>query len=202
MNKGEAPAQSIEANIGAWARAAHPIVSEAEFVASFRRRFPKEEWPSRAYECVSVDAADGSLRVWDRSSDISPALAVASSCALPGLFLPVAIRGREYMDGGMRSATNADLARGCLSAIVLAPTIGPKDGLAKVTVDPLNRELRVLRDSGCKVELVVPDAASMKAFGGTLGDSSRAGAAMEAGRSEGSARADETAKLWQQDSRR
>jgi NTE family protein len=44
----------------------------------------------------------------DRSADL--ASAVAASCAIPGVFGPVVIGGREYVDGGIASPTNADLA--------------------------------------------------------------------------------------------
>ena len=185
LNEGKLSEQSVGVEVGEWALKARPIVSEAGFVASFKRRFPQPSWPGGAYECVSVDAVDGSLRVWNESSKVPLALAVASSCALPGFFAPVTIDGHRYMDGGVRSATNADLARGCKTAIVLAPTVGPGDALAKVSVKRLNQELEVLRASGCEVAPIVPDAASMRAFGGTLGNSGRAGLALEAGRIQG-----------------
>lgn len=185
LNEGKLSEQTVGVDVGEWALKVRPIVSEAEFVASFERRFPRASWPSAAYECVSVDAVDGSLRVWNESSKVPPAVAVASSCALPGFFAPVTIDGHRYMDGGVRSATNADLARGCKTAIVLAPTVGPSDALAKVSVKRLDQELEVLRASGCKVAPIVPDAASLSAFGGKLGNSSRAGLALEAGRNQG-----------------
>ena len=185
LNEGKLSEQSVGVDVGEWALKVRPIVSEAEFVASFERRFPQASWPSTAYECLSVDAVDGSLRIWNESSKVPLAVAVASSCALPGFFVPVTIDGHRYMDGGVRSATNADLARGCKTAIVLAPTVGPSDALAKVSVKRLDQELEVLRASGCKVAPIVPDAASLSAFGGRRGNSGRAGLALEAGRNQG-----------------
>ena len=196
MGTGSASQQSVRAAIGEWAKKVRPVVSESEFVASYQRRFPEKEWPGRAYECVSVEAADGSLRLWNESSGVPLALAVASSCALPGVFAPVTINGHRYMDGGVRSVTNADLARGCKAALVLAPTMGLHDALAKSFTRPLNGELQTLRDSGCKVELIVPDAASLKAFGTTLGDENHRAPAVNAGRIEGRNKAGEVARLW------
>ena len=196
MDTGKGSQQSIRAEIGEWAQRVRPVVSESQFVASYHRRFPEKEWPGRAYECISVEAADGSLRVWSGSSGVSLAVAVASSCALPGVFAPVTIDGHRYIDGGVRSVTNADLARGCKIALVLAPTMGPNDALAKSFTRPLNGELRTLRDSGCKVELIVPDDASLKAFGATLGDETHRAPAVNAGRVEGRNVAGEIAKLW------
>ena len=188
--------QSIRAEIGEWAQKVRPVVSESQFVASYRRRFPEKEWPGRGYECVSVDAADGSLRLWNGSSGVPLALAVASSCALPGVFAPVTINDHRYMDGGVRSVTNADLARGCKTAVVLAPTMGLDDPLAESFTRPLNAELQTLRDSGCKVELIVPDAASLKAFGSSIGDENHRAPALNVGRIEGQNKAGEIARLW------
>jgi NTE family protein len=196
MGSGKGSPQSIRAEIGNWAQKVSPVVSEALFVASYQRRFPTKEWPDRAYECISVDAADGSLRVWNESSGVPLAAAVASSCALPGIFAPVTINGHHYMDGGVRSVTNADLARDFKTALVLAPTIGVDDHLAKLFTQPLDGELQVLRDSGCKVELIAPDAASLKAFGPSIGDESHRAPAFEAGRVEGRNQARETSHLW------
>jgi NTE family protein len=195
MNAGTATEQSVGGEVGKWALTVRPVATESEFVASFWRRFSRSRWPSDAYECVSVDAGDGSLKVWNKSSGVPLALAVASSCALPGLFLPVTINGHRYMDGGARSATNADLARGCGTAIVMAPTAGINHPLAKLSVVRLDRELQILRESGCKVMVVVPDAATEKAFGRTGADEVRNTAALEAGRDEGRDKAGEIAKL-------
>jgi NTE family protein len=196
MGTGKGSQLSVRAEIGAWAQKVPPIVSESQFVASYQRRFPEKEWPGRAYECISVEAADGSLRLWNGSSGVPLALAVASSCALPGIFTPVTINGHRYMDGGVRSVTNADLARGCKTALVLAPTMGSDDALAKSFTRPLNGELQTLRDSGCEVELIVPDTASLKAFGAKLGDESHRAPAVNAGRIEGRNKANEVANHW------
>ena len=187
--------QSMRAEIGEWAQNVRPVVSESQFVASYTRQFPDKEWPSRVYECTSVDTADGSLHVWNASSGVPLAVAVASSCALPGVFAPVMINGHRYMDGG-RSVTNADLARGCKTALVLAPTKGLNGALAKSFTRPLNDELRNLRDSGCKIGLIVPDPTSLKAFGATLGDKNDRAPAFNAGRVEGRNKAGEIANLW------
>ena len=40
---------------------------------------------------------------------------------MPGVYPPVTIDGRRYVDGGMRSAANADLAQGYDRLVVLAP---------------------------------------------------------------------------------
>jgi NTE family protein len=195
MGTGKRPRQTIEAEIGKWAQRVHPVVSEAEFVASYQRRFPQSAWPHHTYECVSVDAADGSMRIWNESSEVPLAMAVAASCALPGVFAPVTIDGHRYMDGGVRSVTNADLARGCETALILAPTASLEDPIAKAFTQPLEGEIRSLRDGGCTVELIAPDAASLKAFGPSIGDEHHRAPAFEAGRTQGQGLASAIGKL-------
>ncbi len=54
--------------------------------------------------------------------------AVVASCAIPGVFAPVEIGGREYVDGGVWSLTNLDAAPagraiGCSASTPPAPTV-------------------------------------------------------------------------------
>jgi NTE family protein len=196
MSAAGASLQLLRREIGEWALKVHPVMSEAQFIASYRRRFPKDQWPGRNYECVTIDAGDGSLRVWNEASGVPLAIAVASSCALPGVFEPVTIEGHHYMDGGVRSVTNADLARGCRKALVLAPTMGVNDPLAKSFTHPLSGELQTLAADGCKVELIAPDARSLEAFGPSVGDENRRKPAFDAGRMQGQSGAYEIAGIW------
>ena len=205
MNSGQRPPQQIRAEIGTWALQAPPETSEEEFLASYVRRFPDPRWPSRTFECTTIDTADGSLKIWDHRSGVPLAHAVASSCALPGLFAPVAIDGRRYMDGGMRSASNADLAKDYKAIVVIAVKLGPTEdaiskrfgAVAAALLAPLTLEgeVKTLRDAGSKVELIVPDRASIDAFGTAL-DPSRRVPAANAGLLEGRKRAAEIRAVW------
>ena len=56
-----------------------------------------------------IDAADGSLRAIGAESGVPIHHAVAASTCVPGLFPPVVIDGRRYVDGGMGTATHAEL---------------------------------------------------------------------------------------------
>jgi len=100
--------------------------------------------------------------------------AVEASCAIPGVFEPVEIGGREYVDGGAWSPTNLDVApveRGS-RVMCLNPTGSLRGSLAgalgivsrsAVTVEALALERR-----GVRVKVVAPDAASVQSFGGNL----------------------------------
>lgn len=50
------------------------------------------------FQCVAAEIEAAASR-WFSSGPIAPA--VAASCAVPGLFAPVAIDGRHYLDGGL-----------------------------------------------------------------------------------------------------
>ncbi|WP_420709235.1 patatin-like phospholipase family protein [Streptomyces sp. NRRL B-3648] len=47
--------------------------------------------------------------------------AVAASTAFPGIYPPITIKGRRYMDGSLQSATNAGLAAGARTLVVIDP---------------------------------------------------------------------------------
>ena len=143
--------------------------------------------------CTAVDAHDGRFVVLDQSTGTSLARGVASSCSVPGLFPPITINGRRYVDGGMRSATNFDLAEGYERVIAVA--VIPPGGAAFMAarIDP---ELAQLRRSGSHVELITPDAASLDVFGPNLMDASRQAAALDAGVKQGRAEAVRIRSVW------
>jgi NTE family protein len=47
-------------------------------------------------------------------------VAVTSSSAIPGVWPPITIKGERWIDGGVRSMLNADLATGCDVVIVVS----------------------------------------------------------------------------------
>lgn len=193
------PAEEARAGIGAWALQAQTI-SEDAFITSFGqaiRDYPEGSWPDR-FACTAVDAADGSFVVWKKESRVSLGRAVASSCSVPGIFPPVTIRGRRYMDGGMRSATNADLAKGFDVVFVLALSVGSAAAMpmAEALRRRLEAELEAVRQSGGRVELIVPDAASLEAFGLNLMDYRRRPGAASAGLAQGRAAAAKLRPVW------
>jgi NTE family protein len=85
------------------------------------QRLPSHDWPERALRVTAIDIATGELVVFDRESGVGLVDAVAASCAVPGAWPPVTIAGRRYMDGGVASSVNLDVARDCDVAVVLVP---------------------------------------------------------------------------------
>jgi NTE family protein len=195
---GAVPAEQARADIGAWALQVKTM-SEDEFIASFGhaiRDYPEGAWPDR-FACTAVDTADGSFMLWNRESGVSLARAVASSCSVPGIYPPVTIRGRRYMDGGMRSANNADIVKGYDVVLVVSPTAGAAASpMAELFLRRMQAELDTVRATGSRVELIAPDAASMGAFGLNLMDFTRRPAAAKAGFSQGKTAAAKLQPLW------
>jgi NTE family protein len=197
---GQRDPKEVRKEIGAFALAAK-TVDEATFIKSFGRQLSGEQaesWPTKRYACTAVDAESGEFVVWDNDSGVGLARAVASSCSVPGVYPPVTINGRRYIDGGMRSGTNADLAKGHDLVVLVALRVasGADDPRAQRQREGLDREIKALTDSGAKVELVVPDAASQTAFGVNLMDARVRPAACKAGLEQGRALAAAVKAVW------
>lgn len=196
---GKQPPDEVRKEIGAWAMKTHTKLTQEQFVAIFERILPGAKWPLRPYECATVNTSTGKLQVWSKASGVPLVRAVASSCAVPGIFPPVEIDGQHYMDGGMHSPTNAKLAKGYKTVLIVDVTAPAHLTAAnRRFARGIEREEQFLRNSGSKVILITPDAASHKAFGRNLMDSSHRAAAAEAGYAEGRAQAARVAAIWNQ----
>ncbi|MDT4987614.1 MAG: hypothetical protein QOI74_1708 [Micromonosporaceae bacterium] len=171
--------QQARARIGAMALGAQ-VGDEDEQVNSFAVQMPLADWPERALIITGVDAETGEAVAWDRDSGVPLVRAVAASCAVPCVYPPVRINGRRYVDGGLRSGTNADLAAGATTIVVIAPMAdaGP------MGAPPA--ELELLRTHG-SVTLIKPDEAARAAIGPNVLDPSRRVVALEAGLAQGAA---------------
>jgi NTE family protein len=178
---GVADDQQARARVGALALDT-PTVPEAERRAVIAGRIGEPGWPEHRLVVTAVDTADGSFAAFDAGSGVALVDAVAASCAVPLVWPPITIGGRRYIDGGMRSVTNADLATGCDRVLVVAPFVPPDSPLGFT----LDQEVAGLRDGGARVEVVLADDAALQAFGtnpldpATRAPSARAGRAQAA----------------------
>ena len=84
---------------------------------------------------------------WD---DVSIARSVAASTALPMVYKPVEIKGRQLVDGGIRSTTNVDIAveRGAKFVIVVNPLVPYVNDFEKVIPTMLGSRVRRVSDMG------------------------------------------------------
>jgi len=139
-------------------------------------RLPRREWPQRPMIVVAVNAHTGELAAFDRDSGTELVDAVTASTALPGLVPTVSINGARYIDGGVRSPDNADLASGYANVVVLSPLGGrSRTPLEAGQFEGLRRppewgmdlasQVAALRKQGSRVEVITPDADSRAAMG-------------------------------------
>lgn len=183
--------KALRARIGAYALAAQTI-TEAERRVIIEARLPVHSWSQKRLLIIAVDTENGEEYLIDRESGVALVDAVAASCAVPGIWPPATIAGRRYMDGGVRSATSADLASGFQRILILNPLGASADlfgtGPAK--------EADALQRAGSQVLVIEPDQASVAAIGqNPLDPATRAPSAM-AGRALGRELASSVAKLW------
>jgi len=163
--------------------------TEQERLDVIGSRLVSREWPDRDLRITAVDAESGEFRVLDRTSGVPLLQAVAASCAVPGVYPPVTIDGRRYVDGGMRSAANADLAEGYDRVVVLAPLPRGMGPMASVDAQVTGMVARVA--------VVSPDEAARRAIGrNVLDPAARAGSA-RTGRAQAAGVAAEVTEVWQ-----
>jgi NTE family protein len=84
---------------------------------------------------------------WD---DIPISRAVAASTALPMVYKPVQIKGRDLVDGGLRSTTNVDIAveAGAKFVVVVNPLVPYVNDFQKVIPTMWGSRVRRVRDMG------------------------------------------------------
>src|SRR5438270_12421850 len=84
---------------------------------------------------------------WD---DVPIARAAAASTALPMVYRPVEVKGRQLVDGGLRSTTNVDLAveHGAKFVVVVNPLVPYVNDFQKLIPTVLGSRVRRVADMG------------------------------------------------------
>lgn len=164
-------------------------------LSSLRREV--EAWGGRfdgRLRICAVDVASGRRVVFGApgAPQAAVAEAVEASCAVPGVFRPVTIGGRVYVDGGAWSLTNLDVAPVGRDTRVLCLTVasGRADvspaGLMRAAARPaVALEATALRRRGAHVEVVGPDDQAAASFGPNLLDPRSSAGALEEGYRQG-----------------
>ena len=178
--------------IGRWALEA-PTITEEERRSIIAQRLPSYSWPDNLLHIVAVDTGTGEHIIFDRFSETDLVDAVSASCAVPGIWPPVTIKGRRYMDGGVRSSDNADLAKDYVRIVIISP-MGERPN--EMLGFPLKKQVGILETAGAQTYVVEPDSRSRKAIGANpLLPETRKPAA-EAGRKQGLTVASKMAQWW------
>ena len=174
----------LRRRIGSVALAAD-TVAEPVRRAVVAGRLPSDDWPEQRMATVAIDALTGDRRVFERGSGAGLVDAVAASSAVPGIWPPVTIGDARYVDGGMYSTCNADLAVGYDRVLVLAPMADAALADQVAAVDEVGR-----------AAVVSPDKESLAAFTADALDPAVRAPSAEAGRRQGISVAATLEDLW------
>ena len=178
----------LRRRIGDLALAQH-TVAEGVRRAAVAARLPVTSWPERDLRIPAVDALTGEAVVFTPASGVALVDAVTASCAVPGVWPPATINGRRYIDGGVRSSTNVDLATGCDRVLIVTPNLPDTPALWS----DLPAEIAAL--GAVRTATVFADESSLAAFGvNPLSPTTRAPSA-RAGREVGRSQAATVAEL-------
>ncbi|HET6185478.1 MAG TPA: patatin-like phospholipase family protein, partial [Trebonia sp.] len=158
-------------------------------------RLPRQQWPERPMIVAAVNAHTGELVAFDRDSGVDLVDAVTAGTALPGTVPTHNINGTRYINGGVRSAENADLASGYANVVVLSPFGGRSGTLPAGQFEGIRRspewgtdlasQVEALRKQGSHVEVITPDADSRAAMGTNQTDPATRISAARAGFAQG-----------------
>jgi NTE family protein len=136
--------------------------TEEAHVARMAAVIGATDWPPRKLLITAVDTETGQLRVFHHAGGAPLLSAVAASTAFPATAPPITVAGRRYMDGGLWSATNADLAVGARTLVVIEPLAD--------RFPPEQREREIAAADAGIVVTITPDAVALEAFGPDLND--------------------------------
>jgi NTE family protein len=165
------------------------VISTQPLADTIRRVVPAGWCSQPGLQVVACDYATGERVVFGREGapEADLAEAVAASCAIPGFYHPVTIGGRRYVDGGVHSPSNLDLAE--TEGVDLVICLNPTSSLDEIPVThPIERlhafmrsasgrrlgsEARKLRDAGIETVLLQPCREDLEMMGGNLMSTSR-----------------------------
>jgi NTE family protein len=149
---------------------------------------------------IAVDRRSGRRVVFGApgAPEATVAQAVTASCTVPWLFAPVRIGEREYVDGGIWSPTNLDVAPAARETQVLclnptASITGSQSLLGvirNVARSAVSIESLALRRRGADVRVVAPNAESAATMGSNFMDREPRERVLAAGYRQGQALAE------------
>jgi NTE family protein len=133
-------------------------------------------WPDKPLWICALRLSDGERAVFGRDPlpQTDVATAVEASSAIPGMFAPVTIDGRRYVDGGAHSPTNADLLSGLgLDVIIVISPMSLRAGSALRATNAtrfwwhrqLGQELARARRAGARILVFEPTPDDLAAMG-------------------------------------
>ncbi len=122
----------------------------------------------RLFAAVATDLQSGEATVFRTGN---AGMAVRASSSVPGIFQPVKINGREYVDGGLVSPVPVRAARDMGADFVIAVDISdqPQHGSTKSTIDVLLQTFSIMGQTIGRYELRDADVVIRPATPGIKG---------------------------------
>lgn len=148
-------------------------------------------WPDRDLVVTAIDVATGELAAFGPRGSVPEVTledAVNASCAVPCVYPPIPIGSRTFVDGGVRSGANADLAAGCDPIVAITPV--------DRAIGPLRSAAQQLKDTGVRHLVISPDEASQAAIGKNVLDPAARPPSARAGYAQAAAEIDRVRDLW------
>src|SRR4051794_24219662 len=176
------------ARIGAMSMKAHAPGGERR-VEVIRSRLGVEQWGDRDLKVTAVEAETGKFVVFDKDSGVDIVHAVAASCAVPLVWPAVTIDGKHYVDGGMRSTANVDLAEGADSVVVIAPL---PQAFSKAT----SIRAQLARTGASRTAVISPAEQALVAIGKNVLDPAKRADAARAGLRQAADVVEQVREAW------
>jgi len=150
--------QMDEVSVGDWVMPDRGFIKGEQLQNFVNRALQNKpiERLGKTFAAVATDLGSGEQAVFRRGNT---GMAVRASSSVPGVFQPVTINGREYVDGGLTSPIPVKVARSLGADIVIAVDISSKPGNAKVsdTLDVLLQTFSIMGQTIGQYELAQAD---------------------------------------------
>jgi len=126
-----------------------------DFINQALKQQPMEKL-RRTFAVVATDLASGEKIVFRTGNT---GVAVSASCAVPGVFQPVVINGKSYVDGGLVRPVPVSDARSLGADFVIAVNISnlPQNNSTESTVDVLLQTFDIMSQTINRYELAYAD---------------------------------------------
>ena len=157
--------ESIGRLLGEMIDQVQPVISMKERKKAIAKRLNGSKWTSQLV-ITAINARTGQLETINQQIGMDLIDSVAASEAVPGLWPHVTMNGKEYIDGGMVSSTNACLAKDFKQILIIAPLTQKIGKLPNVFDD------EITLSNTSDVYTITPDEFSKSIIGDNIYDAS------------------------------
>ena len=157
--------ESIGRLLGEMIDQVQPVISMKERKKAIAKRLNDSKWTSQLV-ITAINARTGQLETINQQIGMDLIDSVAASEAVPGLWPHVTMNGKDYIDGGMVSSTNACLAKDFMQILIIAPLTQKIGKLPNVFDD------EITLSNTSDVYTITPDEFSKSIIGDNIYDAS------------------------------